>query len=109
MSFQLTLIIHVMLSLALVTLILIQHGKGADAGAGFGAGSSGSVFGARGSDSFIYKLTFNIAIGFFVTSFYLAYLSSPEKTATPKSIMEQSVSTPFNDIPLIAPSTTLEK
>ena len=102
MSFQLTLILHVILSLSLVTLILIQHGKGADAGAGFGAGSSGSVFGARGADSFIYKLTFNIAIGFFITSFYLAYLSSPSQSTATVSIMDDTVqSTLTTDIPAI--------
>jgi len=35
MSFQVILIIHVLLALGLVALILMQHGKGADAGAAF--------------------------------------------------------------------------
>ena len=36
MTFQIILVIHVLLALGLVGLILIQHGKGADAGAAFG-------------------------------------------------------------------------
>lgn len=79
MSFQIILIIHVLLALSLVTLILMQHGKGADAGAAFGSGSSGSVFGARGANSFLYKLTSSIAIGFFLTSLTLAYLATNER------------------------------
>jgi len=47
MTFQIILIIHVLLALGLITLILMQHGKGAQAGAAFGAGASGSVFGAE--------------------------------------------------------------
>lgn len=45
MTFQIILVIHVLLALGLVGLILIQHGKGADAGAAFGSGAAGSVLG----------------------------------------------------------------
>jgi protein translocase SecG subunit len=77
MSFQIVLIIHMLLAFGLIALILMQHGKGADAGAAFGAGASGSVFGARGANSFMYKLTASIAVGFFITSLTLAYLATP--------------------------------
>ena len=74
MTFQIILVVHVLLALGLVGLILIQHGKGADAGAAFGSGAAGSVFGARGAHSFLYKLTAILAIGFFVTSIVLLTL-----------------------------------
>jgi preprotein translocase subunit SecG len=91
MTFQIILVIHVLLALGLVGLILIQHGKGADAGAAFGSGAAGSVFGARGAHSFLYKLTAVLAIGFFVTSISLAYFASNERssTDTDQSIMSQ--------------------
>ena len=92
MTFQIILVIHVLLALGLVGLILIQHGKGADAGAAFGSGAAGSVFGARGAHSFLYKLTAVMAIGFFVTSISLAYFASNERSATEadQSIMSQT-------------------
>jgi len=92
MTFQIILVIHVLLALGLVGLILIQHGKGADAGAAFGSGAAGSVFGARGAHSFLYKLTAVLAISFFVTSISLAYFASNERSATEtdQSIMSQS-------------------
>ncbi|MDC1220818.1 preprotein translocase subunit SecG [Candidatus Thioglobus sp.] len=92
MTFQIILVIHVLLALGLVGLILIQHGKGADAGAAFGSGAAGSVFGARGAHSFLYKLTAVMAIGFFVTSISLAYFASNERSATDPdfSIMTES-------------------
>ncbi|MDB2589631.1 preprotein translocase subunit SecG [Candidatus Thioglobus sp.] len=106
MSFQIILIIHILLALSLIALVLMQHGKGADAGAAFGAGASGSVFGARGANSFMYKLTASVAIGFFVTSLTLAYLATNETGAKSdsSSIMEQVTSTVPSDVPMIAPA-----
>ena len=106
MSFQIVLIIHVILALGLVSIILIQHGKGADAGAAFGSGAAGAVFGARGAHSFLYKLTSGLAIGFFITSIFLAYLATSETTVSPSS--QQSIMSemtvieselPVSDIP----------
>jgi preprotein translocase subunit SecG len=91
MSFQVILVIHILLSLGLVALVLMQHGKGADAGAAFGSGSSGSVFGARGANSFLYKLTATFATGFFLTSLSLAYLAVNQNTnsKTSESVVEK--------------------
>ena len=106
MSFQIILIIHILLALSLIALVLMQHGKGADAGAAFGAGASGSVFGARGANTFMYKLTASVAIGFFATSLTLAYLATNETDAKsdPSRIMEQVTSTIPSDVPMIAPA-----
>ena len=91
------LIIHVLLAVALIVLILVQHGKGADAGAAFGSGASSTVFGARGSATFLTKLTTGIALIFFVTSISLAYIAS-NKTSESKSLIEnnQTDKTPSN-------------
>ena len=106
MSFQIVLIIHVVLALSLVSIILIQHGKGADAGAAFGSGAAGAVFGARGAHSFLYKLTSGLAIGFFITSIFLAYLATSETMVSPlsqQSIMSEVTTIeselPVSDIP----------
>ncbi|MES9895329.1 MAG: preprotein translocase subunit SecG, partial [Candidatus Thiodiazotropha endolucinida] len=50
-------VFHIFLAVGLVGLILIQHGKGADMGAAFGSGASGTVFGAKGSASFLTRTT----------------------------------------------------
>ncbi len=90
MSFQFILTIHVILAFALIVLVLIQHGKGADVGAAFGAGSAGSIFGAAGANSFLYKLTAAIATGFFITSLSLAYLASNKVSVDNSSIIKNS-------------------
>jgi preprotein translocase subunit SecG len=76
-------VFHVLIATGIVGLVLLQRGKGADAGAGFGAGASGTVFGARGSASFLSRTTATLAALFFATSLALAYLSGNQPdTAT---------------------------
>ena len=105
MSFQVILVIHVLLALGMVGLILIQHGKGAGAGAGFGSGAAGTVFGARGANTFLYKLTATMALGFFITSISLAYHATSESNIsdTSQSIMAQ----PLADEPAEAESSDI--
>ena len=81
------LVIHVLLAVSLIVLVLIQHGRGADAGAAFGSGASATVFGARGSASFMTKVTTLLAIGFFANSLGLAYLSASQPEEA--SLMER--------------------
>tara|TARA_Y100000817_G_scaffold308698_1_gene296815 strand:- start:48 stop:365 length:318 start_codon:yes stop_codon:yes gene_type:complete len=100
------LIIHVLLAISLIILILVQHGKGADAGAAFGSGASSTVFGAKGSATFLTKLTTVIALTFFITSLSLAYFAS-NKTVSNNSLIEknsptnqsQPKDTPNKDLP----------
>ena len=66
-------IIYVLLAIAMIVLILMQRGAGAQAGSGFGGGASGTVFGARGSSSFLTKATKWMAVAFFVLSMFMAY------------------------------------
>jgi preprotein translocase subunit SecG len=83
-----TVIFHVLIAAAIVGLVLLQRGKGADAGAGFGAGASGTVFGARGSASFLSRTTATLAALFIVTSLTLAYLDG-RNPAAPSSVLDR--------------------
>jgi preprotein translocase subunit SecG len=78
----LAVVFHVLLAAGIIGLVLLQRGRGADAGAGFGAGASGTVFGSRGSASFLSRTTAVLATLFFVTSLGLAYLLSQQKAPT---------------------------
>jgi len=81
-------VFHVLLAASLIALVLFQRGKGAEAGAAFGAGASGTVFGAKGSSSFLTRTTGVLATLFFVTSLSLAYLGS--KRQVPTSVLESA-------------------
>jgi preprotein translocase subunit SecG len=83
----LAVVFHVLVAAGIVGLVLLQRGKGADAGAGFGAGASGTVFGARGSASFLSRTTAVLATLFFVSSLGLSYLFS--HGATPTSVVDR--------------------
>jgi preprotein translocase subunit SecG len=69
-------VFHLFLAVGLIGLILIQHGKGADMGAAFGSGASGTVFGSKGSASFLTRLTAGLATLFFITSMVMAYYAT---------------------------------
>jgi preprotein translocase subunit SecG len=76
MTYSILLVFEVLLSIALITLILMQHGKGADAGAAFGGGASGTVFGSKGSGSFLSRTTAILAALFFINCLALAFVVS---------------------------------
>ncbi len=69
-------VIHILVALAIIGMVLLQQGRGADAGAGFGGGASNTVFGARGTASFLSRTTAILAALFFSTSIVLAYLGA---------------------------------
>ncbi|MGR9091635.1 MAG: preprotein translocase subunit SecG [Gammaproteobacteria bacterium] len=81
------LVLHIALGLALISIILLQQGAGATAGAAFGSGASSTVFGSRGSTSFLTRATAILAFVFFTNSLVLAYLSG--QTIAPQSIIDQ--------------------
>ena len=114
---QLVLIFHVLLSFAVIGLVLVQQGKGADAGAAFGSGASATVFGARGSNSFLTRITTLAVVLFFITSiglFIIAANRSAElgsviesleaPAATGVEIPEDAYPAPEDDIPVIEDS-----
>lgn len=71
-------ITHVIVALVLIGVILIQRGQGADMGASFGGGGAQTLFGSRGSGSFLGKLTGGLAAAFMLTSLTLAFFSQQQ-------------------------------
>jgi len=74
LTFSILLAVHLVLAVLLIGIILLQQGKGATAGAAFGSGASSTVFGARGSASFLSRTTAVLAALFLTNSLLLAYL-----------------------------------
>lgn len=91
---------------------MLQQGRGADAGAGFGGGASNTVFGARGTASFLSRTTAIMAALFFSTSILLAYLGArPDNKGhdildSPVSEQVKSDLPPVGIQPLVAPVKT---
>jgi preprotein translocase subunit SecG len=101
----LAVVVHVLFAAAIIGLVLLQRGRGADAGAGFGAGASGTVFGARGSGSFLSRTTAVLATLFFVTSLLLSYLFS--QNTVPTSVVDRVQTQVPAPIPAPAPTGML--
>jgi preprotein translocase subunit SecG len=102
--YSILLAVDVLLAMGITGLVLIQHGKGADAGAAFGSGASATVFGARGSTSFLSRSTAVLATLFFINSLTLAYLAShqtPDQSVVETLKLESS---PQTSTPSPAPS-----
>ena len=97
-------IIHVIVCLMLVLIVLLQSGKGADLAGAFGGGGSQTAFGARGTATFLSKLTTGAAIIFMATSFTLSLLTSQDEG---RSVMQDAVATaPQENAPPDDPAAT---
>lgn len=74
--YQLIFTLHVLIAICIIALVLLQQGKGATIGAAFGSGASQTIFGSRGSGSFLFRLTIGLVAAFFITSISLNYLAT---------------------------------
>jgi preprotein translocase subunit SecG len=84
-------VFYILIAAAMIVLILMQRGAGADAGSGFGGGASATVFGARGSASFLTRATAALATLFFLLSLgmgiYLSRNGAPQSTQSDLGVM----------------------
>jgi preprotein translocase subunit SecG len=96
---QVLTILHIVVALAIIGMVLLQQGRGADAGAGFGGGASNTVFGARGTASFLSRTTAVLAVLFFSTSILLAYLGARQDNKGNDILDSPSTGQVKSDIP----------
>lgn len=83
------------IAVALIALVLVQRGRGAEVGAAFGSGASQTVFGSRGSGSFLTRFTAVLATLFFISSLVLAYVYSQRvERASVTDLPERSAPAP---------------
>lgn len=84
-------VFYILIAAAMIVLILMQRGAGADAGSGFGGGASATVFGARGSSTFMTRATGVLAALFFLLSLgmgiYLSRHGAPQNTGGDLGVM----------------------
>ncbi len=98
---QFVTVIHVVVCALLVLTVLLQQGKKDGMGAAFGGGSQ-SVFGARGAETFLEKVTKFLAVIFMCTSLGLVYFSTKE---TSNSILNEKTATEAPASPATAAET----
>ncbi len=86
--------VHVIVAVLLVGVVLVQRGQGADMGVSFGGGGAQTLFGSRGSGSFLGKLTGALAAVFMTTSLSLAFFTQQEAG----SVIERNIA-PVESLP----------
>ncbi len=103
MLYTALIVIHILLAVGLIAVVLVQRGPGATMGAAFGAGASGTVFGSKGSASFLGKLTGWVGVAFFLISLSMAILlaraGGSDSGASDLGVAERLVETPELVIP----------
>lgn len=87
-------VIHIFVCLFLVLVILLQAGKSGGMGGMGGGGGSSTVFGSRGSQTLLGKVTTISATVFMLTSLSLAWFSSRSESmilnqALPTEVAEE--------------------
>ncbi|MEO7071643.1 MAG: preprotein translocase subunit SecG [Rhodanobacter sp.] len=101
-------VFYILIAAAMIVLILLQNGAGADAGSGFGGGASATVFGARGSGTFLTRATSVLAALFFILSItmgiYLHGGDRPQTKAGDLGVMGALTEKPAAKVP-VAPAT----
>jgi preprotein translocase subunit SecG len=108
--YQLILVIHIFAAACIIALVLVQQGKGATMGAAFGSGASQTVFGSRGSGSFLLRVTVGFVVVFFATSISLNYLATAAMKQERQIVLPAAPSVPANtpvspsSIPLSQPA-----
>jgi preprotein translocase subunit SecG len=100
----LLLVIDMLSAVGLIGLILLQQGKGADMGAAFGSGASQTLFGSRGSATFLSRLTAGLATVFFVTTLSLTVFFS-HQTSTGSVTQQVPVAPAESAPPASAPAS----
>jgi preprotein translocase subunit SecG len=69
-------VMHVLVCLFLIGVVLLQPGSRGGMGGAFGGGGGATVFGGRGANTLLAKLTAGAAFVFMVTSISLSYFAS---------------------------------
>lgn len=114
-------VFYILIAAAMIVLILLQNGAGADAGSGFGGGASATVFGARGSSTFLTRATGVLAGLFFLLSLgmgiYLHSNGAPHENTADLGVMGALTNKPAaekaapatpaaTEVPAAAPAAT---
>lgn len=95
-------VLQVLVALFLIMVVLLQPGNRGGASAALGGAGSDTVFGARGANTFLSKITFGAAICFMLTNLALSFMSSSRPNKSVLDALEHT-SVPANSASAGAP------
>lgn len=86
-------VLQVLVALFLIMVVLLQPGNRGGASAALGGAGSDTVFGGRGANTFLSKITFGAAVCFMVTNFALSFMSSSQGNKSVLDALEKTSTT----------------
>lgn len=86
-------VLQVLVALFLILVVLLQPGNRGGSAAALGGAGSDTVFGARGANTFLSKITFGAAVCFMITNILLSFMSSSEGNKSVLKALEQTPKT----------------
>lgn len=87
----LLIVLQVIVAVFLILVVLLQPGNKGGMGAALGGAGGETVFGGRGANTFLSKLTFGAAAVFMITSISLSFHSMPDKSVVSEALKSQGV------------------
>lgn len=88
-------VLQVLVALFLIMVVLLQPGNRGGASAALGGAGSDTVFGGRGANTFLSKITFGAAVAFMVTNLLLSYMSS---SSSQRSVLDSLPASPKKEV-----------
>jgi preprotein translocase subunit SecG len=76
-------VLQVIVAIFMILVVLLQPGNRGGASAALGGAGGDTVFGGRGANTLLSKITFSAAAIFMISNFALSFLSMP-----PKSVLD---------------------
>ena len=86
-------VLHVLVCVFLILFVLLQPGARGGVGAAFGGAGGATVFGGRGANTFLAKLTAASAVIFMLTSISLSYFVSKTSSVMKDRVPAAATST----------------
>lgn len=83
-------VLQVIVALFLILVVLLQPGNRGGASAALGGAGSDTVFGGRGANTFLSKITFGAATLFMITNFALSFMTSSELSRSATDVLPAS-------------------
>lgn len=100
-------ILQIFVAIFLILVVLLQPGNKGGVGAALGGAGGDTVFGGRGANTFLAKLTVGAAVIFMVSNFSLSFLSTA-RSSLGKSVVEGLASESVAPAPVAAPAAAPE-
>lgn len=91
-------VLQVLVALFLIGVVLLQPGNRGGASAALGGAGSDTVFGGRGANTFLSKLTFGAAVCFMITNFAISFMFSSD--GGEKSVLDKLPQTSSSKAPV---------